>query len=177
MSEPSPKPKSPGNAPQAAARALELASLAATGRLARRLAPHLRAGDVIGLQGPLGIGKTAFARALIRALLGPAGAGEEVPSPTFTLVQTYAVPTEAGETPLYHFDLYRLARSEDAYELGIEEAFADGISLVEWPERLGSLLPRDRLELELSTGAKPTARHARLVGRGAWAKRLEGLVP
>jgi tRNA threonylcarbamoyladenosine biosynthesis protein TsaE len=176
MSDPASKAQVPGNAPQSAARALELGSLTATGRLARRLAPQLRPGDVIGLAGPLGIGKTAFARALIRASLGPTGVAEEVPSPTFTLVQTYDVPATGGAT-LYHFDLYRLTRPEDAYELGIEDAFADGISLIEWPERLGSLLPRDRLDLELSMGTKATARRARLVGHGSWAQRLEGILP
>jgi tRNA threonylcarbamoyladenosine biosynthesis protein TsaE len=176
MSDPAPKAQAHGNARLSAARTLDLGTLAATGRLARRLAPHLRPGDAIGLAGPLGIGKTAFARTLIRALLGPSGAAEEVPSPTFTLVQTYDLPAN-GDAVLYHFDLYRLTRSEDAYELGIEDAFADGISLIEWPERLGSLLPRDRLDLELSMGAKPTARRARLVGHGSWAQRLEGILP
>ena len=176
MSDPAPKAQAFGNARLSAARTLELASLAATGRLARRLAPHLRPGDAIGLKGPLGIGKTAFARALIRAALGPSDVAEDVPSPTFTLVQTYDVPACGGAT-LFHFDLYRLTRPEDAYELGIEDAFADGISLIEWPERLGSLLPQDRLDLELSMGKRPAARRARLTGHGSWAQRLERILP
>lgn len=140
---------------------------AATDRLARALAPLLQAGDVIALAGELGAGKTRLARALIGAL---AGAAEEVPSPTFTLVQSYDTPRGT----LWHFDLYRLTRPEEAYELGIEEAFADGIAVIEWPERLGRLLPADRLEIALGFGSEPMHRTARLVAHGRWRDRLEG---
>ena len=125
---------------------MRVAALAETERLARHLALHAAPGDVIGLCGPLGSGKTAFARAFIRARLGrPA---EEVPSPTFTLVQLY----EHAAGAIWHFDLYRLSAPEETYELGIEDAFAGAISLIEWPEKLGELLPRDRLEVRLAPG-------------------------
>jgi tRNA threonylcarbamoyladenosine biosynthesis protein TsaE len=151
-------------------RMMELGDEAATVALARRIAAVARAGDVIALAGDLGTGKTRFARAFVDAA---AGDGEEVPSPTFTLVQTYDSP--AG--PIWHFDLYRLARPEEAYELGIEEALADGIVLIEWPERLGDLLPAERLDIALAYGDRPTARRARLAGHGGWAPRLAGLFP
>ena len=107
---------------------LRLDGIEATGSLAASLAVLARPGDVIGLSGDLGTGKTSFARAFIAARAALCGAPEEeVPSPTFTLVQTYEM---AGET-IWHFDLYRLDRAEDAYELGIEEAFADGLCLIE----------------------------------------------
>ncbi len=123
-----------------------LADEAATARLAARLAPLARPGDVIALEGDLGTGKTSFARAFVRALTH---AAEEVPSPTFTLAQLY----ECDTGTIWHFDLYRLEKPDDALELGIEEAFADGISLIEWPERLGPWLPRQRLALRLSATA------------------------
>lgn len=138
----------------------------ATAALALRLAPLLRAGDLLALRGTLGAGKTSFARALIRAL---AGAETEVPSPTFTLVQIYDAPTAA----LWHFDLYRLSGPEEVAELGWEDARADGIALVEWPDRLGPLLPRDRLDLTLTTTGGGEARTADLAGHGTWAARLE----
>lgn len=142
---------------------------AATARLAARLALRARQGDVIALAGPLGSGKTSFARAFIRAY---GGAATEVPSPTFTLVEIYAF---AGKPPVWHFDLYRLRAPEEALELGIEEAWGDGISLIEWPERLGALLPAGHLLLALAEGRDPGARTARLAAAGAWAERLQGI--
>jgi tRNA threonylcarbamoyladenosine biosynthesis protein TsaE len=122
---------------------------------------------VIGLAGPLGSGKTSFARAFIRAR----GSGnEEVPSPTFTLVEIYA---PAGKPPVWHFDLYRLAGPEDAYELGIEEAFATAISLIEWPERLGPLLPAEHLMITLTPGEEETVRRGEMTGSANWHERLE----
>jgi tRNA threonylcarbamoyladenosine biosynthesis protein TsaE len=95
-----------------------------------------------------------------------------VPSPTFTLVQTYDLPGGA----IWHFDLYRLRLSQEAWELGIEDAFRDGISLIEWPERLGKLLPVRRLAVTLDFGAAPHARRAALTSRGAdWAARLAAI--
>ena len=146
-----------------------LADLAATARLAAALARLARVRDVLALSGPLGVGKTELARAFIRAL----GGSEEVPSPTFTLVQLY----ELAPFRLYHFDLYRLAKPEDAYELGIEEAFAEGVSLIEWPERLGALLPRERLDLALDYAERPEARRCRLAGHRSWTGRLAELAP
>ncbi|MCE2509376.1 MAG: tRNA (adenosine(37)-N6)-threonylcarbamoyltransferase complex ATPase subunit type 1 TsaE [Alphaproteobacteria bacterium] len=149
---------------------LDFADLAATEAFARAVAGLVRRGDVIGLGGELGAGKTTFARAFIHARQhGPA---EEVPSPTFTLVQTYDLPDFA----VWHFDLYRLARAEDALELGIEDAFAEGVSLIEWPGRLGRWLPRDRLDIMLTQGAGgESARHGVLAGHGSWAARMETL--
>jgi tRNA threonylcarbamoyladenosine biosynthesis protein TsaE len=140
---------------------------AATIALARALAPALRAGDVVALAGELGVGKTVLARALIAAL----GGGEDVPSPTFTLAQVF----DTKPAPLWHLDLYRLERPEDAYEIGIEEALAHAITVIEWPERLGTLAPPDRLEIRLLYGDAADVRIAQLTGVGAWRQRLEEL--
>ena len=140
-----------------------LPDAAATAALATRLAPLTVPGDVVALRGALGSGKTSFARGFIQAR---AGRALDVPSPTFTLVQTYELP----DGTIWHFDLYRLERADDAIELGIDEAFADGISLIEWPERLGDLLPGRRLDITLAFDAG--GRAARLDG---WTDRLAAL--
>lgn len=115
-----------------------------TARCAATLAARLMPGDVLLLSGDLGAGKTAFARALIRTLKEDQAL--EVPSPTFTLVQTYDTKT----APVWHFDLYRLKDPEEIYELGWEEALAgDAIVLVEWPQRLGTLAPREYLGIDI----------------------------
>jgi len=145
-------------------RIVDLPDENATSTLAARLAAVARAGDVIALHGELGAGKTSFARAFIRAR----GGDEAVPSPTFTLVQIYNLPGAA----IWHFDLYRLRVAEEAWELGIEDAFRDGISLIEWPERLGSLLPKRHLRVALEFSATPSARCATLSGDGDWTARL-----
>lgn len=119
----------------------DLPSLSATRQLARSLAPLLRAGDVIALRGGLGAGKTTFSRQLIEALLGQE---TEVPSPTYTLVQTYHGPG----FPIYHMDLYRLEQPDDVFELGWDETH-NGLLLIEWPDRAGSHLPAWRLDLTL----------------------------
>jgi tRNA threonylcarbamoyladenosine biosynthesis protein TsaE len=147
---------------------VSLANLDATARLAAALAPLLCAGDVVALEGDLGAGKTAFARALIRELTG---GEEEVPSPTFTLLQTY----EAPDFDIWHFDLYRLEKPEDAFELGIEDAMAEGVTLIEWPDRLGRYLPRDRLIMRMDYADGESARVATLSGGGGWRDRLAGL--
>lgn len=152
-----------------ASRRIDLADEAATVVLARRLAPLVARRDVIALWGDLGAGKTRFARALIDALED--NGGEEVPSPTFTLVQTYDTP--AG--PVWHFDLYRLESAEEVLELGFEEALAEGISIIEWPDRLGDLLPAERLDLVLEFAGAAERRIARLAGHGGWAERLRRL--
>ncbi len=140
-----------------------------TARLAERLAPLLRTGDVVALWGGLGAGKTVLARALIRARCASA---DEVPSPTFTLVQTYP-PRPPCQGEIWHFDLYRLNDPEEAWELGIEDAFAGGISLIEWPDRLGPLLPPGRLDVRLARGDEPDTRLVRLEGDGNWCRRLK----
>ncbi|HET8727209.1 MAG TPA: tRNA (adenosine(37)-N6)-threonylcarbamoyltransferase complex ATPase subunit type 1 TsaE [Alphaproteobacteria bacterium] len=147
-------------------RTIPLPDEAATAALAERLAALLQPGDAVALAGDLGGGKTSFARAAIRAL---ARAEVEVPSPTFTLVQTY----ELGPAPVWHFDLYRLSGPDEVIELGWDEARAGGIVLVEWPERLGSLLPADRLDVALAYGGAPGTRVATLTGHGGWVGRLE----
>jgi tRNA threonylcarbamoyladenosine biosynthesis protein TsaE len=126
---------------------------------------------VIALHGLLGAGKTALARAFIRARALQAGdldVAAEVPSPTFTLAQLY----ELDEAPIWHFDLYRLERAEDVWELGLEAALGDGIALIEWPERLGALLPADRLDITLEFGSSEGERRVTLVGHGSWAMRV-----
>ncbi len=132
-----------------------LAHPEATTAFGQRLAPHLRAGDAVLLAGPLGAGKSHLARAVIRALTTPR---EEVPSPSYTLVQTY----EARDgTPLWHADLHRLPGPEEAWELGLADAFADAICLIEWPDRLGPLTPAGALRLTLA----PEGEGRRLVAR------------
>jgi len=143
---------------------IDLPDEAATAALAGRVAGVARAGDVIALRGELGAGKTVFARAFIHAR----GGGGEVPSPTFTLVQVY----DLDPVPVWHFDLYRLRAPEEAWELGIEDAFGAAISLIEWPERLGNLLPARRLDIALAFGNRPQSRRAALSGTADWAARL-----
>lgn len=147
----------------AAPRRLHLPDVGATAALARRVAAFATPGDVIALKGELGSGKTFFARAFIGE--------EDVPSPTFTLVQIYDRP----QGRVWHFDLYRLEAPEQAIELGIEEAFASGISLIEWPERLGRLLPDEHLEIALGFTAAPEARDAVIAGTGRWVPLLDAI--
>lgn len=145
----------------------ELPDETATATLAARFAALARPGDVIALKGELGAGKTSFARAFILAR----GGDEEVPSPTFTLAQIY----ELADGTVWHFDCYRLRDPEEAWELGIEDAFHDGISLIEWPDRLGPLLPYRRLEITLMPGATPRARRAEIEAGPEWTDRLARL--
>lgn len=148
---------------------IPLPDAAATEALGRALAPHLAVGEAVLLYGPLGAGKSTLARALIRALTTP---DEEVPSPTFTLVQYYD-----AEPPLAHFDLYRLDRPEEVREIGLVEALDDGVVLVEWPERLGEDLDRwvgpDRLTITLAP--QGDGRTATVSGAGSWEMKLRDL--
>jgi tRNA threonylcarbamoyladenosine biosynthesis protein TsaE len=123
---------------------LPLPDETATERLGATLAARLRPRDVVALVGGLGAGKTTLARAVLRAASGQPSL--VVPSPTFTLVEVYDTPRGV----FWHFDLYRLEQPEQVFELGWEEARTDGIALVEWAERLGSLLPKERLTVTLS---------------------------
>ena len=150
-------------------RRIALADEASTTRLAARLAALARPGDVLALSGGLGAGKTTFARAFLRARAGDPAL--EVPSPTFTLVQAYDLPGGA----VWHLDLYRLSDPSEVWELGIEEALADAILLVEWPERMGPLLPEGSLWIELAPGAGAGARVAAIDAPEAWKGRLAAL--
>lgn len=142
-------------------RVIELPELAATARLAAAAAVEARPGDAILLQGPLGAGKTEFARAFLRAASGDPAL--EVPSPTFTLVQSYE--TRLG--PVHHFDLWRLDGPDGLLELGWDDS-RDGVVLVEWPERLGRLRPAEALTVMLTHAGE--ARRATLQG---WPERVE----
>ena len=138
-----------------------------TEALARSLAPHLRPGDVLLLSGAIGAGKSTFARAVIRAATG--NPQEDVPSPTFTLVQSYETPQ--GE--IWHSDLYRLGHPDEIFELGLYEAFETAICLIEWPDRLADLAPFSALSLEFTAG--DTAHAVRLTGGPLWAARIAAL--
>ncbi len=124
---------------------IALATPDATRALAEAIALRLHPGDVVGLIGGLGAGKSAFARAAITRLLAAEGRREDIPSPTWTLVQIYE--TRAAE--IWHADLYRLGDAGEIAELGLQEAFATAICFVEWADRLGSLAPAHRLEVDL----------------------------
>jgi tRNA threonylcarbamoyladenosine biosynthesis protein TsaE len=143
---------------------MKLADEAATRALGQAIAAGLRVGDVVCLSGPLGAGKSTLARALVRALTHP---DEEVPSPTFTLVQFY----EGRGLKLAHFDLYRLEDPDEAYEIGLDEALEDGAVVIEWPERLAGRLPPNRLDIEIALADGADAREARIVRHGAWEGR------
>jgi tRNA threonylcarbamoyl adenosine modification protein YjeE len=139
-----------------------LADEAATASLGEDLAMSLRPGDVLALKGDLGAGKSTLARALIRALADDAGL--DVPSPTFTLVQSYDT-----RVPVHHFDLYRLGTASELDELGFDEALAQGAALVEWPERAEAYLPKTSVLIELLHQSE--GRLARLSGQGAAFER------
>lgn len=114
---------------------------------AKKFAKTLKGDEIIALWGTLGMGKTVFSKAVIQELTGR---NEDVPSPTFTLLQTYDTPK--GE--IFHFDFYRLKQPEEAYEIGIEDAFESGISLIEWPEKIGSLLPKRAINVRFEMTEK-----------------------
>ncbi|PIB90263.1 tRNA (adenosine(37)-N6)-threonylcarbamoyltransferase complex ATPase subunit type 1 TsaE [Caulobacter sp. FWC2] len=141
---------------------LHLPDEAATQALGRALAATLRPGDALCLTGPLGAGKSTLARALIRALTTP---DEEVPSPTFTLVQFY----ETAGFPLAHFDLYRLSDPDEAYEIGLDEALDGGVALIEWPQRLKGRLPATRLDIDIALDGD--ARRAAITRHGDFEGR------
>ena len=140
-----------------------LPDLEAVDRLGAALAPHLRVGDAVLLRGDLGAGKTTLARAILVAL----GHEGETPSPTFTLLQSYAL-----RLPIAHLDLYRLKRPEEIEELGLDDALSDGAALVEWPEQAESHMPGDALNVTLS--ADP--REAALSGGGRWPQLIADIV-
>lgn len=155
------------------AKTLILADEEATRALGSALAGMLQHGDLLLLRGDLGAGKTTLARALIKARLAHYGLDEDVPSPTFTLVQTYDCPGPQ----LTHVDLYRIEDENELRELGLDEALDEGVVLVEWPQKaereLATLSP-DRLDIAL-TLMPEGARRVMLTGHGAWIRRLEGI--
>ncbi|SEQ86470.1 tRNA (adenosine(37)-N6)-threonylcarbamoyltransferase complex ATPase subunit type 1 TsaE [Thalassovita taeanensis] len=147
---------------------LDLPSPDATSALGVSLAPKLAAGDVILLEGGIGAGKTHFARALIQSLLPTP---EDVPSPTFTLVQIYDGPG----FEVWHADLYRLSGLDEAAELGLQDAFANAVCLIEWPDRLAELTPSDALHLTLEPGADDTRRLTASWSHPKWADKLKDI--
>lgn len=149
---------------------LTLTSPDQTADLGARLGAILRPGDVILLTGGIGAGKTHFSRALIQSLLT---VPEDVPSPTFTLIQTY--DTVAGE--IWHADLYRLTSPDEVIELGLTEAFDDAVCLVEWPDRLGDLTPPGALALDFELCDDPGRRRLAIHWQsGEWSARLSEVV-
>ncbi|HLO24453.1 MAG TPA: tRNA (adenosine(37)-N6)-threonylcarbamoyltransferase complex ATPase subunit type 1 TsaE [Methyloceanibacter sp.] len=137
--------------------------------IASRLVLALKSGDVIALSGPLGAGKTTLARALVDRL----GGEYEVPSPTFALMQRYDTP----RLVVTHCDFYRLEPSELG-ELGLDDALAEGVLLIEWPERAASWLPQDHLDVAIDETATPNMRRIVLAGHGSWAElfRADGVL-
>ena len=122
---------------------IPLVNQSETEQIAQKLSALLQAGDVIALWGDLGAGKSTLSRAMVQSLCG---SDTNVPSPTFTLVQTYDV----GEFDLWHMDMYRLNEPDEAYELGIEDAFATSCCLIEWPDKLGYILPQKRIDIVMA---------------------------
>lgn len=145
---------------------LPLPSDDATDALGQLLAAHLVPGDTVLLDGPIGAGKSHLSRAFIRARLGRM---EDVPSPTFTLVQTY----EDAKGDIWHADLYRLSHPDDVLELGLEDAFDTAICLIEWPDRLGPLAPDDAIHVTLSPDGEGRRALLRFSGRPDLAKALQ----
>lgn len=130
--------------------------------LGAKLAHCLRPSDIVLLRGGLGAGKTTLARGIIRALCG----NIPVPSPTYTLVQTY----EAHGFDIWHFDLYRLEHESEIWELGVDDAFETAVCLMEWPQRIAPLLSGNELEISIDIGE--TTRIVTLKGPTHWKKRL-----
>ena len=147
---------------------LSLADIAATDAFAAHIVRELKPGDVIGLSGNLGMGKTVIARSIIRVLAMTYEISvPDIPSPTFTLVQQYDFPPFS----VFHIDLYRINDAKDTLELGIEDIFASEVSLIEWPERLGLYLPPNRLHLTLLPGDHDNDRILQIDKFGSWQNR------
>lgn len=131
------------------------------------LADKARCGDVFALFGDLGMGKTVFSRAFIQTIVHK---DEDVPSPTFTLVQTYDVSKNDLQTTVWHFDLYRIKNPFEIYELGMEDAIND-ICLIEWPQNALNLLPKNRLEIHFENGKTAKERTLTFIPKGNWEQR------
>ncbi|MEO0398477.1 MAG: tRNA (adenosine(37)-N6)-threonylcarbamoyltransferase complex ATPase subunit type 1 TsaE [Pseudomonadota bacterium] len=155
-------------------RRLKLPTEAATTAFGAALGARLKPGDVIGLAGPLGAGKSTLARAAIAAFAGV----DEAPSPTFGLAHTYSATPKLAAEPsatLHHFDLYRLETPEDVWELGLEDALDGGVALIEWPARIAAFLPATTLAIDLTPtadNAGGTTRIATLRSLVSWETRL-----
>jgi len=149
-----------------------LDDLSASHRLAARLSCLLKTGDILAFEGDLGSGKTEFCRAIIHAL----GYREDVPSPTFNLLQIYEPHLDDLTRPaVWHMDFYRLEKPEDVFELGIEEGFDTGVSLIEWPDRMAGHMPDGHLTVSLSMADKEGARNITFSGDDHWQDRLREL--
>ena len=145
-----------------------------THRIASLLSAEVRPGDVICLNGDLGVGKTSFARAFIRALTSD---DEPVPSPTYTLIQHYHAKRNKVGLEIFHVDLYRISCHSEIEELGLEDALGMGVSLIEWPELSIPRLPEARLEIYLQFGKGVSERYMDLFGSSRWlslAHSIEG---
>lgn len=152
---------------------ITLSDVSATKEFSARFAPLLRRGDVVAFDGALGAGKTELCRSIIHAL----GLSDDVPSPTFTMVQTYEPAPDDQVTPtIWHMDMYRLESPQDSLELGIEEAFEDAVSLIEWPAKLGSYLPAGFLTLRLEIAVDGKTRNLTIIGDTVWKARLGKII-
>ena len=148
---------------------LQFDSESQTAAFGKKLADRAGVGDVIALSGSLGSGKTVLARGFIQ---GYSGKAVEVTSPTFTLVHVY----DDVLPPVWHLDLYRLEQQSEIEELGVDEALATGITIVEWPEKAGSWLPHDRLDIDLSGSGNTVKRQAIIEAGPSWTARLEEML-
>lgn len=147
---------------------VDLPTEADTLALGRSLSAMAEGGDVITLSGALGVGKTVLARGFLQDRVS---AEEEVTSPTYTLVHVY----DSNDPPLWHFDLYRLEDSDEVQELGLDQALADGISLIEWPDRAADWLPPTRLDITLTVRDDSNTRFATFSGDANWLERISAL--
>ena len=139
-----------------------------TKKFATNLAKHAEVGDIITLRGDLGAGKTSFAQYFIQAI---AGENIEVTSPTFNLVHLHQLKS----VTIWHFDLYRLTDKKEIYELGIEDAMHEGITLIEWPEIISNILPKNRLDLHIATTDKENVRIVSYQASEKWTEILTKL--
>ena len=158
-----------------------LADEAATQELGARIEPHLRGGDVVGLEGDLGAGKSVLARGAIGAAAGRCGAVlEAIPSPTFTLVQYYPRPPDTDDTDdagalLWHVDLWRIEHIDEVLELGLDEALSRAVCFIEWMRKLGDAVPPNALTIHLEKTAA-TARTAHFDADDAYADYWRGVL-
>ena len=139
-----------------------------TAELGARLGQYMRKRDIVALDGPLGSGKSVFARGLIQ---GICGLEVVVPSPTFTIIQIYDAPN----FQIWHCDFYRLVDSEQIFELGLDEAFSNAVTVIEWPDRVGNFLADRRLLVKFLEEGGDEGHTVRLGGDSSWANRLKGI--